>query len=212
MLLPSQGVETVWIVDDDEGMRRSLRLMFIQAGFRVRAYPGATEFLDEFERGVADCLILDLDMPEVDGLTLAKRLRDQGADLPIIMLSGHGTIRSAVRAMQLGAMDFLEKPADPEALIRRVADTLRRDAADRERRQEAEQVRRRLDLLTPRERELLELIVEGLANKQIALRLNIAEKTVANHRARLMEKMGAVNAADLARMVVEAGVQAGGGP
>lgn len=197
----SSGI--VWIVDDDPGMRRSLRMMLGEAGLEARAFDGASAFLDEFERGEADCLILDLQMPEVDGLTLAKQLRDDGLGLPIIMLSGQGTIPAAVQAMQLGALDFMEKPANPGVLISKVRAALAQDRANRSRRQTLDEVRKRVEGLTGRERDLLDLIVQGQANKQIAATLGIAEKTVANHRARLMEKMCALNAADLSRMVVE---------
>src|SRR5690606_30603726 len=110
VMSPRDMSGTVWVVDDDDGIRRSLRLMFAQAGLHVRVYSGAATFFDEFERGRAVCLVLDLNMPGVDGLGIAQKIRDQNIDMPILMLSGHGTIPVAVQAMQLGALDFLEKP------------------------------------------------------------------------------------------------------
>jgi two-component system, LuxR family, response regulator FixJ len=195
---------TIWIVDDDPAMRKSLRFLFAEAGYASQSCESPRAFLDEFKPDAPGCLILDLQMTDSNGLELARELRRQGVEIPIIVLSGHATVRHAVEAMRLGAVDVLEKPAPRDLLLQRVAEALERDAEQRRRGGEAAAARVRLRTLTPRERELLDLIVAGRSNKQIGAELHIAEKTVANHRARLMEKMRAVNAADLVRMVLAA--------
>lgn len=202
----ADGRPHVWVIDDDEAMRRSLRFMLDHAGLDVRTAASAEEFFDTWEPSRAGCLVVDLQLPEATGLQLVERLREMGAQVPVVILSGHGTIPSAVEAMRLGAIDFLEKPVSRDVLLDRVRRGIAVAAEQQRRWNEAALVRDRVASLTGRERDLLDLIVRGRSNKQIAAELHIAEKTVANHRARLMEKMQALNAADLVRMVVEAGV------
>lgn len=193
----------VWVVDDDEAMRQSLRYLLYDAGLVVRTAASAEAFLDEYEPAQHECVVLDLRLPEIDGLELIRRMRQRNMEIPVVMLSGYGTVRSAVSAMHLGVVDFLEKPVGREILLDRINQALRDAAEARRRAREASTIQDRLATLTQRERELLDRIITGLGNKQIARELHIAEKTVANHRARLMDKMNAVNAADLVRMVMK---------
>lgn len=195
---------TVWVIDDDAAMRNALRFLLHEAGHQVRVCESPEPFLDEFDPELPGCLILDLQMPGMTGLELAQLLRDRQVTTPIIVLSGQASVRAAVEAMRLGAVDVLEKPTPREILLRRVSEAIARDAEQRQRAQERLATLDRLSRLTPRETELLDLIVAGRSNKQIGAELHIAEKTVANHRARLMDKMQAVNAADLVRMVLAA--------
>jgi FixJ family two-component response regulator len=194
----------IWVVDDDDAMRRSLRFMLDHAGYDVKTAESAEAFFEAWKPGALACLIVDLQLPRANGLELVEQLRATGAQTPVIMLSGHGTIPSAVEAMRLGALDFMEKPVARDRMLERVRQCVAQAEQKQQEWNELAKVRERLATLTPRERELLDLIVAGRSNKQIAGDLHIAEKTVANHRARLMEKMGALNAADLARMVVAA--------
>lgn len=194
----------VWVIDDDDAMRKSLRFMLDDAGFTVHTMPTARSFLDAYRPAEHECVIADLRLPELDGLELVRELRARGMDVPVVMLSGHATVRSAVSAMHLGVVDFLEKPVGRGVLLGRVAEAVRLSGPTRQQSREAAAVRGKLATLSPRERELLGLVVEGHTSKQIARHVHLAEKTVANNRARLMEKMGAVNAADLVRMAVMA--------
>ncbi len=195
----------IWLVDDDDALRRSLAFTLEQAGAKVRPFASPVDFLDEYDPTDAECLVLDLQMPQMNGLELATELRRRGYVIPIVMISAHGDIPSTVAAMRLGAIDFLEKPVRREAMLSRVKEAVTRSAGQQHKRDEHQATRQRLASLSQRERELLELIIAGRSNKQIAIDLHIAEKTVANHRARLMDKTGATNAADLVRMVMEVG-------
>lgn len=195
----------IWLVDDDDALRRSLAFTLESAGGKVKLFASPLEFLDHYTPHDAECLVLDLQMPKLNGLEVVRRLRDQGYVIPVVMISGHGDIPSTVAAMRLGAVDFLEKPVGREALIQRVREAVKLSAGQQDKRDAQAAVRSRIDSLSRRERELLEHIIAGQSNKQIAYALHIAEKTVANHRARLMDKMEAGNAADLVRMVMEAG-------
>lgn len=195
----------IWLVDDDDALRRSLAFTLESAGGKVRPFANPAEFLEAYEPHEAECLVLDLQMPGMNGLDVVRRLRAEGYVIPVIIITAHGDIPSTVAAMRLGALDFLEKPVDRQALIERVAEAMRLSEGQQHKRDAQAQIRARIDALSRRERELLELIIAGRSNKQIAMELHIAEKTVANHRARLMDKMQAGNAADLVRMVMEAG-------
>lgn len=200
----ADGKTNVWVIDDDDGMRKSLRLMLADAGHEVRVAAAPHEFFEAYKPSRAECLILDLNLPEMNGLQLIAELRSQGIHIPVIMLTGYGSVPQAVRAMKLGVVDFLEKPAERDLLLQRVRQALQQSTQTQAQLGELYGIQQRIALLTPRERELLDMIVSGKSNKQIAAELYISEKTVANHRARLMEKMEALNAADLARMVVAA--------
>ncbi len=192
--------QTVFLVDDDQGMRDSLTLILELAGHRVRSFASPNDFLAVFAPGERGCLLLDQRMPEMSGLDLQGVLLERGSLLPIIFLSAFGDVPTTVRAIQGGAIDFLEKPASTEILLTRIEAAL---AEDRRRRDEAaseNEILERFRQLTPREHEVLTLTTRGLTNKDIARQLGISPRTVENHRARMMEKMGAGNLAELCRM------------
>jgi two-component system response regulator FixJ len=191
---------TVFVVDDDAAMRRSTAMLLEAADFPCEEFESAAAFLDDYRPARPGCLILDLHMPGMGGLELVERLRGQGVAIPVVVVSGTGTIPLAVQGMKLGVLDFLVKPVDPDVLVEKVRAALDIDRQQRDDAAALVPVRARLASLTPRERQLLKLLVSGLANKQIANELGISIKTVENHRASLMLKTGALNAADLTRM------------
>lgn len=193
-------VQTVFLVDDDQGMRDSLTLILELAGYRVRSFASPQAFLNAFSPMDHGCLLLDQRMPEMTGLDLQAALVERSCLLPIIFLSAFGDVPTTVRAIQGGAIDFLEKPASKEILIGRIESAF---AEDRRRRQEAASengILERFRQLTPREQEVLGLTTQGFTNKDIARQLGISPRTVENHRARMMEKMRAANLAELCRM------------
>jgi RNA polymerase sigma factor (sigma-70 family) len=176
------------------------------SGFRVRAFGSASEYLADSDPDCPGCLVLDLRMPEIDGLELQDRLAESNGVRPILFLTGAGGVPESVAAMKAGAADFLEKPADPDRLVAAVRGAI---AVDAERRRASEQlarIQRRLDTLTRRERQVFERVVAGRLNKQIARELGVSEKTVKVHRGRVMEKMEATSLADLARLAERAGI------
>ena len=178
------------------------------AQLSVRPFASAEEFLAEYKQGVSPgCLVLDLSMPGMSGLELLRHLRSQGVHLPVLIVSGTGTVPKAIEAMKLGVIDFMEKPADHRVVVQKVQEALAKDAMNRSSAAEIDSVRQRFAALTERERELLKLVINGRSNKQIAQDMGISIKTVANHRAHLMEKTGALNAADLTRISMIAGVR-----
>lgn len=193
---------TVFVVDDDDAVRRFLSGLIASVGLNVETYASAQDFLDAYEQGRAGCLVLDIRMPGMSGLELQKELAGRNISIPVIILTGHGDVQIAVQTMKAGAFDFIEKPFNNELLLDRVqravaqqvhADT---DAVKRE------EIADRMELLTPRERQIMEMVASGDMNKRIAHRLGISEKTVEIHRSRVMEKMQARTLADLVRMVV----------
>jgi two-component system response regulator FixJ len=201
---PPLAQQTVFIVDDEPAIRRSLQLLIEMLGMPVRAFPSAPSFLDAYKPGDSGCLILDLGMPEMTGLDLQQELIRRGCDIPIIVLTGYGDIPSAICALKSGAVEFLEKPVDDDVLLDHVRRALALDAQHRRQRSEHNSVRVRVERLTPREREVLRLVVDGLASKEIAQRLHVSCKTVEAHRARIMKKMETDGVADLVRIVVSA--------
>lgn len=192
--------QTVYLVDDDDAMRKSATLVLTSAGFQCRPFDSAAAFLEEFDPATPGCLVLDLHMAGMNGLELLERLRTDGVLIPVLIVSGTGTIPSAVKGMKLGVEDFLEKPVHPDVLLQKVRDALAKDMARRAESANIEPIRRRFATLTQREKEILVHIVEGLPNKLIAREMSISIKTVENHRARLVSKMEALNTADLVRM------------
>jgi FixJ family two-component response regulator len=193
----------IHIVDDDESLRAALQRQLMAAGYRVRTYASAGEFLLAPPRGGSGCLLLDLAMPGPSGLELQEALGRHGIGLPVIFLTGHGDLAAGVRAMKLGAVDFLTKPVERETLLDAIRRALESDAARRASRSADAELRARFAQLTPREREVFELVVAGLLNKQIAGRLGIGERTVKAQRAQVMAKLGAANAAELGRIAAE---------
>jgi FixJ family two-component response regulator len=192
---------TVYVIDDDSSMRRSLERLLRSLGYGVETFSSAAAFLARAAVDGTACLVVDLRMPQLDGLELQQLLGERGDDVPIIFITGHGDVASSVRAMKAGALDFLTKPFDETALRLAIERALDRHAELRASRADLDAVRQRFEVLTPREREVCDLVAEGLLNKQVADRLGTAEKTVKVHRARVMEKLGVRSVAELVRMV-----------
>lgn len=180
---------TVYVVDDDPAVLRSLELLLRSVGIPVRTFSGGQAFLDGFDAAGGGCLVLDVRMPGMSGLELQRRLKERDADFPVIIITGHGDVPIAVRTLKEGAIEFLEKPFSKQLLLEHIRDALARDRVRRvesaARRTEAA----RLARLSERERRVMELVVAGLASKQIALELGISKKTVDAHRARVMRKL-----------------------
>ena len=196
----------VFIVDDDAAVRRALERLVGSVGLDVETFASAREFLDRDPPEQPACLVLDVRMPGLSGLDLQKELAAAGLAVPIIFMTGHGTVPMSVQAMKAGAVDFLQKPVEEQVLLDAVHRAIEQDVRERRKKSEARTVRERVESLTPREREVLGLVVRGLLNKQVAAELGTAEKTVKVHRARVMQKMRADSLADLVRMVERAGI------
>jgi two-component system, LuxR family, response regulator FixJ len=193
----------VFIVDDDAAVRNSLRLLVKSVGQSAGVFVSAQEFLASYDPQQPGCLVLDVRMPGMSGLELQQQLNVRGAVIPVIFISGHGDIPMAVEAMQNGAFDFLQKPFRDQDLIDRIQRALEKDRENRAALGERARIRERLDSLTPREREVLDLVTSGKANKVMAADLGLSQRTVEIHRARVMEKMGASSVAQLVRMVLD---------
>ncbi len=201
-LSPSAPDQIVYIVDDDEALRDSLAWLLDSAGYATESFESAEGFLETYSESMAGCLLLDVRMPGMSGLELYERLREMHATLPVVFITGHGDVPMAVAALKRGAADFIEKPFNDEAMLKLVEQCLANEREHRCRRRQDAEVARRLDQLTQREREVLELIIVGKLNKQIADTLGISIKTVEVHRARVMEKMGVQSLAELVQNVV----------
>ena len=198
---------TVFVVDDDPGMRASTGMLLESSGLRHEAFASAADFLDSYDKAQPGCLVVDLSMPGMGGMDLLQHLRSHGIRIPALIVSGTGSIPLVVQGMKLGIVDFLEKPADPVLLIEKVRIALELDEQQRADQASLQPIAQKLATLTAREKELLALLVRGLSSKQVAAALKISIKTVENHRAHLMQKTGALNAADLTRMAMLAGTQ-----
>jgi two-component system, LuxR family, response regulator FixJ len=198
-----QKQPTVFIVDDDEAVRNSLRLLVKSVGLTATAQTSAQEFLKHYDPAQPGCLVLDVRMPGMSGLELQQELNLRGAVIPVIFITGHGDIPMAVEAMQQGAFHFLQKPFRDQDLIDCIQRALERDRLNRAELSERDRIRERRGTLTPREREVLELVTRGKPNKIMAADLGLSQRTVEIHRARVMEKMGASSLAQLVRMVMD---------
>jgi two-component system, LuxR family, response regulator FixJ len=197
----------VYIVDDDEAVRDSLSVLLESKAYAVRSFVSAAKFLAAAPSLPAGCLIVDIRMPEMDGLELQQRLVERGLDFPLIVITGHGEVPLAVRAMKAGAVDFIEKPFASEAILDSLDTALARLAAPNGQDPAAVAAATKLALLSPREREVLEGLLAGLPNKTIAYDLAISPRTVEIHRARVMDKMGARSLSELVRLALAAGVR-----
>jgi two-component system, LuxR family, response regulator FixJ len=198
--------QLIYVVDDDEAVRESLSLLLEARGYTVRSFAAAPEFLAAAPTLRPGCLIADIRMPEMDGLELQQRLIARGFPFPLIVITGHGDVPLAVRAMKAGAVDFIEKPFAAETILNSAAAALARLAEPRDRDLQAASAAARLTLLTPREHEVLQGLLAGLPNKSIAYDLAISPRTVEIHRARVMDKMAARSLSELVRMSLAAGV------
>ena len=198
-------VSTVYLVDDDPDLLKALQRLLQSAGLRSAAFGSAQEFLQGHDRHAAGCLVLDLSMPGLNGLQLQHELEQQGSPLPIVFLSGRGDIAATVQAMKHGATNFLTKPVDDTELLAAIQEALAAGAQWHRSHAERDRIARCLDTLTERERQVLEQVVAGRLNKQIAAELGTAEKTIKFHRANLMRKLGVRTVADLVRLAERAG-------
>ena len=193
----------VFVVDDDEAVRSSTKLLLKSVGLPAVTYSSAQEFLDNYDQMQPGCVVLDVRMPAMSGLELQQLLNMRGAIIPVIFITGHGDIPMAVEAMQHGAFDFLQKPFRDQDLLDRVQKALEKDRVNRVQLREKTRIQERRESLTPREREILELMTRGKPNKVMAADLGVSQRTVEIHRARVMEKMGASSLAQLVRMVMD---------
>jgi FixJ family two-component response regulator len=196
----------VFVVDDDASMRSSTQRLVRSAGFEVLTFASPAEFLAAARPERPTCLVLDVRMPGQSGLDLQRSLAEAGADFPIVFVTGHGDIPMSVRAMKAGAVEFLTKPYRKEDLLAAIRLSIERDRAARARRASAQALRERYERLTPREREVMALVVAGQLNKQIAGELATSERTIKFHRAHMMQKMEAESLAELVRMAAELGL------
>lgn len=194
----------VFVIDDDPTLRRSIEFLVDSVGIEVNAFGSGQEFIDNADPGRPGCIVLDVRMPGMSGLDLLDVLSDRGFHNPVVIITGHADVPMAVRALKSGAVDFFEKPFNDQVLLDRVQELIDHDVEQREKTEGLQEIRERVETLTPREHEVMGLVIDGKANKQIATHLDLSEKTIEVHRSRVMRKMRATNAADLIRMVLEA--------
>jgi FixJ family two-component response regulator len=203
---------TTFLVDDDPAVLKAITRLLNAAGYRTRSFSSPQEFLSAHDPSIPGCAIIDLVMSELDGLHVQQALLETGSERPIIFLSGKGDVSTSVRAMKAGAVDFLTKPVKREALFSAVVRAAKVDALSRQKRDESKSIGDRLATLTHREREVLEYVIAGRLNKQIAASLGTVEKTVKVHRGRMMAKLGVKSVADLVRLADKAGIVPAQGP
>jgi two-component system, LuxR family, response regulator FixJ len=193
---------TVHVVEDDPAMRDALTLLLQGEGFDVRSYPSAEAFLAEFDQSQAICLLADVRLPDMDGITLYRHLVELGLDPATVVITAHGDVPMAVAALKEGVVDFVEKPFDPALLLESVREARQRASATQERQARVAEIEARRSTLTPREAEVLELLVEAYPNKAIAAKLGTSIRTVEHHRARIFEKMQARSLGQLIKLVL----------
>jgi len=197
----------VFVVDDDAAVRRALERLIKSVGLAVETFASAQEFLRRDPPDGPACVVTDVRMPGLSGLDLQKELAEADLSMPIVFMTGHGTVPMSVRAMKAGAVDFLQKPVDEQVLLDAIHQALERGSREQEESAQHAEIQQRIELLTAREREVFELVVSGMLNKQIAAELGASEKTIKVHRGRVMQKMKADSLADLVRMAERVGVQ-----
>lgn len=200
---------SVYIIDDDQSIRHAMDLLMRSVGMKCRIFHSAGDFLDIYSPDLAGCLVLDIRMPGISGLELQEKLTSLGSSLPIIFVTGYADVPMAVEAMQNGAFDFIEKPFRDQELLERIGAAMEADKTRRAQQHQAQAVRQRIARLTNREREVLELVVTGNPNKIIAHELDVSQRTIEIHRARVMEKMEAGSLAELVRMYLATTDRAG---
>jgi len=194
-------------VDDDPSIREGVGSLLRSAGWSVETFVSAEEFLARPRGNAPSCVLLDLQLPDLSGLDLQKWMNKANLDIPIVFITGHGNIPASVQAIKAGAVEFLTKPFDEGQLFRAIDEAMERDLASRQRHAEIDALRARYDSLTPREQEVMQQVVSGLLNKQVAAELDISEFTVKVHRAQVMRKMRANSLADLVRMAEKLGIR-----
>ena len=204
----TEAAPIVYVVDDDPSVRRAVRRLLESVGFQVELFGSTSEFLRAKRPDVSSCLVLDIRLPGKSGLDLQRELAEANIQIPIIFITAHGDIPMTVRAMKAGAIEFLTKPFRDQDLLDAAQVALERDRTRRQQEAEIATLRERLESLTPREREVLPLVISGLLNKQIAGEIGASEGTVKVHRSQLMRKMGAESLADLVRMGEKMGISA----
>ena len=197
----------IFIIDDDASVRKGLSRLLRSLGFEVETFASAEQFLAREPYQGIGCIVLDVRMPGLSGMDLQDELNRAGHSLPIVFITGHGEIPMSVQAMKRGAVDFLSKPFDDKELLRAVNEAVATARRTEAQRADTGDALRRIGLLTPREREILRYVISGLLNKQIAFKLNIAEKTVKVHRGHIMEKLGVGSVAELVRLAEKAGIK-----
>ena len=197
---------TVVVVDDDVSIRESLELLIQSEGWQVALFESAHEFLARLPTVVPSCLILDVNLPDLSGLDIQQRISDEKSSIPIIFITGYGDVPTSVRAMKAGAAEFLTKPLNDEILIEAIRAAVNRSQANLKREGAQRQIQDRFGLLSKREREVMNLVVKGLMNKQVGFELGISEITVKAHRGRVMEKMHATTFVDLVNMAGKIGM------
>ncbi len=202
----AEGSRTVHLVDDDESIRRSVSFMLRTSGYLVKTYASGVEFLTDVKAVVPGCILLEVQMPEVNGLEVQMRLREQGILFPVIVMTAHGDVAVSVQAMKAGAVDFIEKPFEKAVLLGAIEDGFSRIEQTGRRHARAEEARVRLDVLTPRELDVMKGLVRGHPNKTIGYDLDISPRTVEIHRANLMTKLGVTSLSDALRIAFAAGL------
>src|SRR5438093_9322639 len=208
--MPAPLGHTVFVVDDDEAVRKAVSRLLRSAGIAAAVFASPREFLAQYNPATPGCLVLDMAMPDFDGLQLQTALSEKGSILPIIFLTGHGDVSKSVQAMKQGAFDFLSKPVKDKDLLAAVRAAIERDTVARREQAKLSEIRARLDALTPREREVLEHVVSVTVNKQIAGDLGITEATVKMHSHRAMAEMEVQSVAELARLTERCGTRGNG--
>jgi len=203
---------TVYIIDDDVSARRGLTRLVRAAGLSAESFTSARDFLSSWKAGGPGCIVLDVRMPEMTGPELQETLDDAEYAMPIIFLSGHADVPTTARAMKRGAVDFLTKPVDRDALLEAIRVSLSRDAEARARRAEASRINEHIRKLTHREHEVMTWVITGMLNKQIAAELDISEETVKIHRGRVMHKLDVESVAELVRLCQKSGIEAAAEP
>jgi len=195
---------TVFVVDDDPAVRQSLHWLIESVGLAVKTYETANEFLEQYNPNTQGCLVLDVRMPGLSGLDLQERLASKHIEIPTIVITGHADVPMAIRAIKAGALDFIEKPFNDQVLLERIGQALALDAKIRQSQHERAEIAARLESLTAREREVMQMVVDGKANKVIADQLGVSQKTVEVHRANVMKKMQVDSLAELVRLALAA--------
>jgi RNA polymerase sigma factor (sigma-70 family) len=191
---------TVFIVDDNPAIRKSLRWLIESVGMQVQTHESAQDFLDRYDPSRPGCVVLDVRMPGLSGLELQETLRERDIDIPIIIVTGYADVPMAVRAMRAGAVDFIEKPVSDQLLLDDIQRAIAQDAQNRQYSAEHRILNERISRLTPREHQVMQKVVDGLSSREIATEFSVSIKTVESHRAKIMKKMGATNAPHLIRM------------